>query len=118
MCYMFLKRLLTAGFSCMQYEPVIEELRRKHESMIKERMLVNLKNDRLEHQVTQLKNAAVQSASQLSPRRSMLMAAQQAPPPAGLKGASEGSHCPWSCRATSGHGQEYDCGCPWLGHAA
>ena len=54
----------------MQYEPVIEELRRKHENLIKERMLVKLKNDRLEAQVSELQANAALQAQQNSPRRS------------------------------------------------
>ena len=55
----------------LQYEPVIEELRRKHEHIIKDRMLTKLKNDRLEAQVSELQASAAQQASQTSPRRSV-----------------------------------------------
>ncbi|KAK9863079.1 hypothetical protein WJX84_003984 [Apatococcus fuscideae] len=53
------------------YEPVIEELRRKHEHITKEKMLVNLKNDRLDTRVAELQTAAAQQAAQSSARRSM-----------------------------------------------
>ena len=86
--------LIPAHAFCLQYEPVIEELRRKHEIIIKEKMMVTLKNDRLEAQVTDLKNAAAQAASQPSPRRSLLLAPPPLLSPAGPKGPHKGATSP------------------------
>ncbi|KAK9836492.1 hypothetical protein WJX74_001643 [Apatococcus lobatus] len=63
------------------YEPVIEELRRKHEHIIKERMLTKLKNDRLEAQVSELQASAAQQASQNSARKSIPASGPPTAPP-------------------------------------